>query len=141
MASRFQWLQGLDLDLAAATFDALRDALEREDLAVANQLCLQVYKADLIEAGTFMNEAVELAETYGYDRIPDAGSCMIQMIVTGELPNLLQFGDDRIVLWRPLLVIDAEDTEESFLSRVKKVRHFPAQRDLASAERRSPARR
>jgi len=136
LLQRFPWLASLDLDLAAATFEIIMQAMEREDLRGANSLARVVYRADLASVAYVMAESVRLASRFGYDRIPDGDCFMFQMVATGGPPRLWEFGDEGAVVWKPMLVVDADDTWERWSKRtLRRLRAFWAEISTQRAAR------
>jgi HAMP domain-containing protein len=117
LVQRFPWLGSLDLDLAAATFEIMMQAMEREDLRGANSLARVVYRADLASVAYVMAESVRLASRFGYDRVPEGDHFMFQMVATGGPPNLWEFGDAGPIACKLVLPVDAEDTWERWSKR------------------------
>jgi len=121
LLQRFPWLGSLDLDLAAATFEIMMQAMEREDFRGANSLARVVYRADLASVAYVMAESERLASRFGYDRIPEGDHFMFQMVATGGPPRLWEFGDEGAVVWEPMFVVDADDTWERWSKRTLRI--------------------
>ena len=116
---RFPWARTIDLAQERAIDDLLSKAMEDADIPLASALCRMVFGASLVQVADLNQEILELSERYGYDQIENGGYFMLQMVVTGKIPRLWEFGGYLRGEWKPWFFIDAEDTKEQFMQKVR----------------------
>lgn len=135
LIGRFPWVESIDLDTATKLFPLILENMEREDLSAANMFCRAAFGADLLTVSEFMKEVGLLEARYRFDSIPAGGHFMIQMVVTGGLPRVWEFGDDSIFIWNPKFFIAPGETRDEFLAEVKRTATATWAADVSSARR------